>query len=195
MRAPERTDIHALSTPLPASRRSSATCATSRERTSSTRRLLKSRRSIRGRISRSSSTSSSTPACTSTPGRRVPCERAPRRARQYSGGAQGTDLRRGGPLLRGDAPHHLGSPDSLAGGAHGVSPGARRHLRFDMDPRRAIAAYHLTRAGTRPKYVGFLWADPIGQLYERVFLEDVGGVAPWLRARLRHDPLPRRRKR
>jgi len=60
---------------------------------------------------------------------------------------------------------------------------------------RSIAVYRVDCPGAHPPYVGFLWADPLGKLYERVLFPDARGIAPWLRTRLRHGPLPRRRKR
>ncbi|MFS8070373.1 MAG: hypothetical protein ACMG6S_28760 [Byssovorax sp.] len=60
---------------------------------------------------------------------------------------------------------------------------------------RSIAAYRILRAGEHAPYVALLWADPVGALYERVFFKEPGDLAGWLRARLRQDALPRRRKR
>jgi hypothetical protein len=60
---------------------------------------------------------------------------------------------------------------------------------------RSIAVYRINCAGTNPPYVGLLWADPIGMLYERVLFRDVGSISPWLRTRLRHGVLPRRKRR
>lgn len=59
---------------------------------------------------------------------------------------------------------------------------------------RSIAIYKLNRAEQNAPYVGLLWAEPPGKLYERIFFTDANDVASWLRRRLRQDALPRRRK-
>jgi hypothetical protein len=55
---------------------------------------------------------------------------------------------------------------------------------------RSIALYRIPSAGAEP-YVGLLWAEPVGHLYERVFFADISGVTAWLNRRLRQDALPR----
>lgn len=88
--------------------------------------------------------------------------------------------------------------DSLSGRCHEGSPVIVEPMRLAfaaISSHRSVSVYEIAHPASPAPYAGFLWADPVGMLYERVFFGRADDVASWLQTRLKHGSLPRRKRR